>query len=116
MYCINYVVKQGDTLYSISRNFQVGLDAIMAANPLVNVYNLMIGEVLCIPVAIPSNNYQNFTTYLVEEGDTLESVLAKNQINLADLLQFTELGAIYLMPGTTLQIPIIGEAEQEITM
>jgi LysM repeat protein len=116
MYCINYVVKKGDTLYSISRHFNVSLNAIMAANPLVNVYNLMVDEVLCIPVSVPQNNYTTDTTYMVEEEDTLGSVLDKNSINLADLMEFNDLYQVYLLPGTTLQVPIMGEEESETTL
>ena len=111
MYCINYVVQKGDTLYSISRHFNIGLAAIMAANPLVNVYNLMVGEVICIPLSVPSNNIMNYTTYLVEEGDTLGSVLNRHRINMADLMQRNNLDQIYLLPGTTLNVPIFGKEE-----
>ncbi|MDD3174241.1 MAG: LysM peptidoglycan-binding domain-containing protein [Herbinix sp.] len=114
MYCINYVIRKGDTLYSISRHFNVDLDAIMAANPMVNVYRLMEGEVLCIPVSVPSNNFQHSSPYMIEEGDTLGSVLERNRINLADLLEFTDLSKIFLVPGTTLQIPKVEENGQEI--
>ncbi|MHB8130035.1 MAG: LysM peptidoglycan-binding domain-containing protein [Mobilitalea sp.] len=116
MYCINYVIKKGDTLYSISRHFSVGIDAIMTANPLIDLYNLMIGEEICIPVSVPQNNYTNYTTYLVEEEDTLGSVLNKHSINLADLLEFNELNDVYLMPGMTIQVPIIDEGENGITL
>jgi LysM repeat protein len=109
MYCINYVVQKGDTLYSISRHFNIGLAAIMAANPLINVYNLMIGEVMCIPISVPSNNIMNYTTYLVEEGDTLGSILEHYGINMADLMQRNNLDNLFLMPGTTLNVPIIGD-------
>ncbi|MDF2907501.1 MAG: hypothetical protein K0R34_2822 [Herbinix sp.] len=111
MYCINYVVQKGDTLYSISRHFNTGLAAIMAANPLVNVYNLMIGEVICIPISVPSSNIMNYTTYLVEEGDTLGSVLETHGVNMADLMQRNNLDELYLLPGTTLNVPIIGDEE-----
>ncbi|MDF2486490.1 MAG: hypothetical protein K0R46_2658 [Herbinix sp.] len=111
MYCINYVVQKGDTLYSISRHFNIGINAIMVANPLVNVYNMMIGEIICIPISVPSNNYSNFTSYLVEEGDTLGSILDQYGINLADLMQGNNLEEIFLLPGTTLNVPIVGEEE-----
>ena len=55
MNCVSYVVQKGDTLYAISRNLRVGLDAILAANPFVNIYNLKVGEVICIPINVPSN-------------------------------------------------------------
>jgi LysM repeat protein len=111
MYCINYVVQKGDTLYSISRHFNIGLAAIMASNPLVNVYNLMVGEVICIPISIPSSNVMNYTMYMVEEGDTLGSVLEHHGINMADLMQRNNLDDLFLMPGTTLNVPIIESNE-----
>lgn len=108
MYCIYYVIKEGDTLYSISRSYNVPLDAIIMANPFVNVYNLQIGEVICLP-CVPHNNDTNFTTYLVEEGDTLGSVVQKNGANLADLMELNDINSISLMPGSTLQVPIMDE-------
>ncbi|MDF2944994.1 MAG: hypothetical protein K0S01_3852 [Herbinix sp.] len=116
MYCINYVIRPGDSLYSISRHFNIGLDVIMAANPLVNLYNLIVGETICIPVSVPQNNYTNVTTYLVEDNDTLGSVLDKNSINLADLVEHNDLNQIFLLPGMTLQVPIVGEGQGGMTI
>ncbi len=113
MYCINYVVQKGDTLYSISRHFNIELGKIIDANPMVNVYNLRAGETICIPVSVPQNNYSNDTTYMIKEGDTLGSVLERGGINLADLLEFNHLNDIYLQPGRTLQVPKIGMGETE---
>lgn len=113
MFCINYVVKPGDTLYSISRKFHIGIDAIMAANPLTNVYNLGIDEVLCIPVATTNHNFSNYTTYQVEENDSLGSLLEKNHINLQDLIAANDLSNIFLLPGSTLQVPITSTDDNE---
>lgn len=113
MYCISYVIKKGDNLYSLSRQFGVPLSSIMDANPLVNVYNLQVGEVICIPVSIPQNNYSSFTTYQVVEGDTLQTVLDMNRINLADLMQINSPMNIQLLPGTILQVPVITEEDNE---
>lgn len=44
-----HVVKAGDTLYSISRMYNVPVAAIMRANPYINVYNLRINDQICIP-------------------------------------------------------------------
>lgn len=51
-YCrgIKYKIVKGDTLYSISRKFRIPLVVLMKANPYADVYNLQIGEELCIPV------------------------------------------------------------------
>lgn len=115
MFCIFYEVKQGDTLYSISRRNNVDLNAIMMANPFINVYNLQIGDVICLP-CVSHNSFAHFTTYLVANGDTLGSVAAKNHINLADLLEINDIDTISLMPGTTLSVPIQGEGEGGIVL
>ena len=112
MYCINYVIQNGDTLYSISRQFNIGLNAIIDANPLVNVYNLRVGETICIPVSVPSNQYTQVTTYTVREGDTLGSILENNAVSLADLMQRNPLNEIFLLPGSVIQIPVAAEIQE----
>ena len=47
---IYHVIKQGETLYGLSRQYRVSVDAIIRANPGVNIYNLRINDELCIPV------------------------------------------------------------------
>ena len=116
MYCTNYSVRNGDTLYSISRDFKTGVNEIMAVNPLINVYNLIVGETIYIPVSIPRNNYADYTAYLIEEGDTLGKVLDNYRINLADLMAFNKLDEIYLLPGTALMLPAADWSEGENTL
>lgn len=45
-----YTIKKGDTLYSISRSKQVPLSMLLRANPYVDVYNLQVGDTICIPM------------------------------------------------------------------
>lgn len=47
---IYHVIERGDTLYSLGKRYHVSVSDLMRANPYVNVYNLRIGEELCIPV------------------------------------------------------------------
>ena len=42
-------VQRGDTLYLLSRHYRVPLWAILFANPYVDVYNLQVGDEICIP-------------------------------------------------------------------
>lgn len=51
-YCrgIVHVIKKGDSLYAISRKYNVPLALIMRANPYADVYNLQIGDEICVPV------------------------------------------------------------------
>lgn len=116
MYCIIYEIKYGDTLYRISRHFNAGMDAIMASNPMIDVYNLVPGETIYIPVSVPQEHYSHYTTYLVKEEDSLGSILDENSINLANLIELNDINEIYLQPGTTLRIPIWDEKEGGITL
>lgn len=50
---IVYVIKSGDTLYRVSRQYKVSLEDILDANPDINVYNLQPGDRICIPVPRP---------------------------------------------------------------
>lgn len=47
---ILHIVESGDTLYHLGRRYQVSVSDIMRANPYVNVYNLQLGDELCIPM------------------------------------------------------------------
>ncbi len=54
-----HIIKPGDTLYSISRRYNVPLKALMRANHNIDPYNLRIGSKLRIPINntnIPNNN------------------------------------------------------------
>lgn len=110
MFCIYYEIKQGDTLYSISRRYNVDLNAIIMANPFINVYKLKKGDVICLP-CVPHNRYDDYTTYTVEDGDTLGSIIEKKGINLADLMEANDINSIVLKPGTTIMVPLTGVGE-----
>lgn len=53
--CIGFmhVIEKGDTLYKLGKKYGVSVTALMFANPYVNVYNLQIGDELCIPKLPP---------------------------------------------------------------
>ena len=47
-----HVIEAGDTLYQLSRKYNVPLALILRANPISDVYNLQIGDEICIPTMI----------------------------------------------------------------
>lgn len=53
MNCEIHVIQEGDTLYSISRRYNLPVSIIFRANPFVEIYNLQVGDELCIPVLQP---------------------------------------------------------------
>jgi LysM repeat protein len=44
-----HTIQNGDNLYSLSRQYNVPLALIMWANPYLDVYNLQVGDKICIP-------------------------------------------------------------------
>ncbi len=66
-----YMVKKGDSLYSIARKYQTSIDDIVSLNNLKN-NNLSIGQVLKIP-----NSSNSGITYQVVKGDNLYSIARK---------------------------------------
>lgn len=120
-----YQVREGDTLYQISRRYQIPLDRIMQANPYVNVYNLQPGEWICIPMDMErpkqrmeqeknettNNNMDSVNRngvmleYVITGNDTLEQVLDKFDVDLEELLKYNGMNAIGLRRGTVLRIP-----------
>ena len=47
-----HIVEKGDTLYKLSRKYNVPLALILRANPFTDVYNMQVGDEICIPVQI----------------------------------------------------------------
>ena len=77
-----YVVKKGDNLYSIARQFNTTVDTIKKLNNLTS-NNLSIGQKLIIksiPTNIDNNNY-----YIVKNGDTLYSIARLYNISVTEL-------------------------------
>ncbi|MFU0826859.1 MAG: LysM peptidoglycan-binding domain-containing protein [Lachnoclostridium sp.] len=104
-YCLIYNIKKGDTLYNISRSYNVPIALLLRANPYVDVYNLQVGDELCIPVRNPSE-WSNSITYVIQDEDSLQTVLDQYGIDLEDVLEFNNMKGMPLTPGMTIQIPI----------
>ena len=60
-YGFTHVIQKGDTLYKLSKQYHVKVSALILANPFVNIYNLQVGDEICIPrirpVVIPVTPY-----------------------------------------------------------
>jgi LysM repeat protein len=74
-----YVVRTGDTLYSIARRFGVTVTAIAQLNGIANTRYIQVGQRLIIPrgpnvTPVPATPQPNPTVYVVRPGDTLYSI------------------------------------------
>jgi LysM repeat protein len=73
-----YIVRRGDTLFSIARRFGTTIGAIAQANGLSNPRYIRAGQRLVIPSACPAYApppaVSGATVYIVRRGDTLYSI------------------------------------------
>ena len=79
---VTHVLKKGETLYSLSRKYNVSVDDIMEMNRIDDPSKVRDGLELVIK---KENN-----TYTVRKGDTLYSIARKNKVNVNELLKINE--------------------------
>lgn len=78
-----YIVSSGDTLYSIAKKFNIGLDKLKSVNNLTGNM-LSIGQKLIIP-------FEEDLTYVVKAGDTLYNIARKFNTTVDDLKKLNNL-------------------------
>ena len=100
----SYIVKSGDTLWSIAKNNGITVEKLKEINNL-NSNLLTIGQVLKLNSGEGVNN-----KYIVKSGDTLYGIAKKNGISVDDLKKENNLSSNVLKIGQVLIIP----NEQEI--
>ena len=93
-----YVVKNGDSLWSIGKKYNVSVNDLKSANNL-NSNMLSIGQQLIIP---ETSDYQ---TYTVKSGDSLWKIAQNYDVNVNDLIKLNNLSSNVLSIGQTLLIP-----------
>lgn len=102
---ITYKVEKGDTLYSISRKYQITVAELRTANNLSENDVIKVGQKLIIPdadigtaAALSSTKTAasaapagKTTTVTVQKGDTLYGIARKNGMAVADLMALNNL-------------------------
>lgn len=81
---ISHVVKKGETVYSISRQYNVPLDVIYAAYPQAK-YGIKAGETIVIQQS-PETVSDKYLYYVIKPGDTLYSLAKKYHTTVEDIL------------------------------
>ena len=101
-----YVVKKGDTLYGISKKYNVSLNDLKRINNL-DGNNLSIGQILTIPGIINNNDNNNKPVndvYIVKKGDTLYSIARLYNTTINRLKEINNLKTNMLSVGQKLLI------------
>ncbi|MEJ2208927.1 MAG: LysM peptidoglycan-binding domain-containing protein [Anaerolineae bacterium] len=111
-----YVVRAGDTLYSIATRHGTTAQALAQANGLANANYIYAGQRLTIPgggapAGDSSPGSGTSGNYTVRAGDTLASIAYRHGTTIAAIAAANGLAnPNYIYPGQTLRIPAAGAA------
>ena len=94
-----YIVKKGDTLYSIAMANNTTVDELKKANNLTSNI-LSTGQLLKIPSALLPES-----TYIVKKGDSLYSIANKYNTTIDELKRINNLTSNILSIGQVLKLP-----------
>lgn len=98
-----YVVKKGDTLYSIAQKFNTTVNDLKQLNNLTS-NNLTIGSSLKIPEAVKEEEKNDANYYKVKSGDTLYSIAKKFNISVEKLKDINNLKSNLISIGQNLKV------------
>lgn len=104
---VNYTVTTGDTLDSIAQNFNTTKQSIMQLNNLSSEV-MVPGQKLNIDTgsrtSLPDSRPIKSCIYVVEAGDTLNSIAQKFNTTKQSLMILNNLSSDFIVPGLELQI------------
>lgn len=86
---LDYVVKKGDSLYSIAENFNTNPVILSEINGLKLYDYIYPNQVIIVPK-------ENTKLYITKEGDTINSLIDSGTLSLEDLQRYNK--NLYLIP------------------
>ena len=99
----SYTVKKGDSLYKLSKEYDVNINDFINANDLTS--NLIYpNQVLIIPKKVPSGSMY-FEEYVTKPNETLDLISEKNDVSISDLGKYNDLSKLILVESQVLNIP-----------
>ena len=109
---IYHSLAPGETIYSLSRKYDVSTSAILEANPGIHPDDLSIGYELAIPrkefktesVSLEPQHSEEFTLYRVKQGESLSSISRKFKVSSRELRRMNG-GLIFPRVGELIRIP-----------
>lgn len=110
--CTTYVVKRGDTLYSIAQRYGTSVYALAHANHIVNPWHIRAGTKLVICPKYghyykdPYHSYQAYKYHVVKPGDTVYSIAMYYGVTPQAIAYANHLANPHtIWPGQKLQLP-----------
>lgn len=101
-----YVIKKGDSLYSIAKQFNTTIGALKAINELTGNI-LQPGQILRLPNFVTLNTDPNdIIIYKISKGDSLYSIAKKFGVSVNDIINYNQLANTLLSVNQQLLIPV----------
>jgi len=104
-----YVVKKGDTLYSIARKYNTSVDNLKSINN-ITTDSLAIGQI----IKLPSTSNVASDTYIVKKGDSLYSIARTYNTSVDKLKEINNLTSNALAIGQVLKLPSSNVSENVV--
>jgi LysM repeat protein len=103
-----YTVGPGERIAQIAQFFNVTLNALIQANPGVDMSNLSAGQIICLPIpAPPIRCPEGSIPYIIRPGDTFHSIAQRVTTTVEAIMQANpDLNPNALLVGQQICIPI----------
>ena len=98
-----YVVKKGDSLYTIAKKYDTTVENLLKVNGLSSAL-IYPNQVLIVPLNTNGNVY--FVEYVVKDNDTLDTIAGKYNISLNELKNYNNFEKLYLLSDQVINIPV----------
>jgi len=103
---ITHTLSEGETLYSLSRKYNIPVEKVEEANPGIDVTDLSIGQKILIPRLNTVRSEENFELHKVRRRETLYSLSRRYGVTEEDIKRFNpELQWGELQTGQVIRIP-----------
>jgi 3D (Asp-Asp-Asp) domain-containing protein len=108
-----YTIRGDETFWSLSRQYNIPLASLLAANPNRNPRNLYPGLTIHLPQAQARSAQSASTTYTIRKGDTFWWISRRLNVPLSTVLQLNPgVNPLKLMPGMQVRVPLTHTAAQ----
>ncbi len=103
-----YVVKKGDTLYSIAKKYNINVSDIKRINALSSDV-ISEGQILLLKEKDKEDSSLPDNSYIVQKGDSLYGIARKFNVSINDLIDVNNLTSNVISIGQMLKIPSLEE-------
>ncbi len=105
---VAYIIRAGDTLFSLASRYGTTVEAIIAINPGIDPNSLQVGRIICIPTMVPPvPSCPGGFFYTIRGGDTFFRIANQFNITVEDLRRANpEVDPNRLQIGQVICIPV----------